>query len=99
MHSRRSAFLPSAARHVASAVASVLVAAGLVVVQGAATTAPAAHAAPTWGACPDTVSTPGAVCTTVTVPQDYARPDGETIDVTVSKLPARDPGDNAIHPG
>ncbi|AWH92824.1 alpha/beta hydrolase [Dietzia lutea] len=91
MHSRRSAFRPSAARHVAAAVASVLVAAGLVVVQGAATTAPAAHAAPTWGTCPDTVSTPGAVCTTVTVPQDYSRPDGETIDVTVSKLPARDP--------
>lgn len=72
--------------------AAVLASAGLVVVQGAATTAPAAQAAVAWGPCPETVTTPGAVCTTVAVPRDYARPAGETIDVTVSRLPARDPG-------
>ena len=99
MHSHRSAFRSTAARHVTAAVASVLAAAGLVVVQGATTTAPVTAAAPTapaaaapaWSACPDTVTTPDAVCTTVTVPQDYSQPDGATSDVTVSKLPARDP--------
>lgn len=74
-----------------AATATVLAAAGLVVVQSASPAAPTAQAAPAWGACPDTVSTPGAVCTTVAVPQDYADPDGETIDITVSKLPARVP--------
>lgn len=72
--------------------ATVLAAAGLVVVQGSAPTAPSAHGAPTWGPCPETVTTPGAVCSTVAVPQDYSQPDGKAIDVTVSKLPARDPG-------
>lgn len=72
--------------------ATVLAAAGLVVVQGAVPTTPTSHAAPAWGACPETVTTPGAVCTTVAVPQDYAQPQGEQIDVTVSKLPARNPG-------
>lgn len=71
--------------------ATVVAAGALVVVQSSAPTAPTAHAAPTWGPCPETVTTPGAVCSTVTVPQDYSQPGGETIDVTVSKLPARDP--------
>lgn len=78
-------------RPLAAATAVVLAAAGLVVVQGAAPTAPTAQAAPSWGPCPETVTTPGAVCTTVTVPEDYAQPAGETIDVTASKLPAREP--------
>lgn len=47
---------------------------------------------PRGGPCPETETTPGAVCAAVTVPQDYSQPDGDTIDVTVSKLPARDPG-------
>ena len=69
--------------------ASALAAAGLVVVtQGAV---PAAHAEPAWGPCPETVTTPSAVCTSVSVPVDYSVPDGDRSDVTVSRLPARDP--------
>lgn len=79
-------------RSFAVGVSTVLAAASVVVVVGSSPTAPTATAAPTWGPCPETVTTPGAVCTAVTVPQDYSQPDGETIDVTVSKLPARDPG-------
>lgn len=80
-------------RSAPSAMAAVLAAAGLVVV-GQATTPgaqPQAHAqaAPAWGPCPESVETPGAMCTSVSVPEDYARPGGERIDVTVSKLPAR----------
>lgn len=91
MHSRGSAFSRLYARLTLTAVAGVVAAAGLVVVQGAADSAPHAHGTPAWGPCPETVTTPGAVCTTVTVPQDYSQPHGETIDVTVSRLPARDP--------
>lgn len=85
------------ARPIAAVTAAALGAA-VVVVQGFSPTAPVAHAAPappaatSWGSCPETVTSPGAVCTTVAVPQDYTQPGGETIDVTVSKLPARDPG-------
>lgn len=76
-------------RTIAAAAATVL--AATVVVPGVSPTAPVAQAAPTWGPCPETVTTPGAVCTTVTVPRDYSQPGGEAIDVTMSKLPARDP--------
>ncbi|MFL0578773.1 alpha/beta hydrolase [Dietzia sp. 179-F 9C3 NHS] len=75
-------------RSVSVAVAPLLAAAGVVVTQAGA---PAAQAAPAWGPCPESVTTPGAVCTTVSVPEDHAQPDGERIDVTVSKLPARNP--------
>ncbi|MGN7158124.1 alpha/beta hydrolase [Dietzia cercidiphylli] len=76
-------------RPAATAMAATLAAAGLVVVAQSA--APAAHAAPVWGPCPETVTTASAVCTTVSVPMDYSVPDGDRIDVTVSKLPARNP--------
>ena len=93
MHSRRSRMMPP--RLAAALAAVAVVVPGLVV---AAPTVPTSQAVPApasslaWGPCPETVTTPGAVCAAVTVPQDYSRPDGDTIDVTVSKLPARDPG-------
>ncbi len=46
----------------------------------------------TWGPCPAPVEgagrDPRLTCGTVTVPLDYQDPDGETIEVAVSKLPA-----------
>lgn len=81
----------------AAAAAATVLAAAVVVVPGVFPTVPVAQAAPTaqpapaWGSCPESVTSPGAVCTTVTVPRDYSQPGGATIDVTVSKLPARDP--------
>ncbi|GAB2958368.1 alpha/beta hydrolase [Streptomyces heilongjiangensis] len=48
-----------------------------------------------WGRCPDDVvaeATPTVLqCATVSVPLDYARPEGEQIDLTVSRLAATDP--------
>ncbi|MET9202750.1 alpha/beta fold hydrolase [Gordonia sp. NPDC003585] len=72
---------------------------GAVVAIGAAagvlTTPPQAVAAPQslqWGPCPKVHSTSSAVqCATVVVPRDYAKPNGPTINVTVSRIPARDP--------
>ncbi|MGW2209216.1 alpha/beta hydrolase [Streptomyces sp. NPDC001781] len=49
----------------------------------------------TWGQCPDDVVAEAAPtvlqCTTVPVPLDYAHPEGEQIDLTVSRLAASDP--------
>jgi pimeloyl-ACP methyl ester carboxylesterase len=75
------------------AVAAVLAASGLVLAP--APTVAAAHAAGTslsWAACPG-VPEPalGLECTTVTVPLDYARPRGESIDIAVSRLPSTRP--------
>ncbi|MBB1260849.1 alpha/beta hydrolase [Streptomyces alkaliterrae] len=51
-----------------------------------------------WGKCPDVERLPDPVrCGTVTVPVDYADPDGETIDLTVSRLAAEGPA--ADHKG
>ncbi|RLL68068.1 alpha/beta hydrolase [Streptomyces sp. Z26] len=49
-----------------------------------------------WGACPKEVVAEAAPtvlrCATVPVPVDYADPDGERIDLTVSRLASTDPG-------
>ena len=42
-----------------------------------------------WAACPPAAMTaPGTVCTDVEVPRDYADPEGATITLTVSRVPA-----------
>ncbi|WP_448851849.1 alpha/beta fold hydrolase [Corynebacterium sp. 335C] len=42
-----------------------------------------------WGDCPPAALTgPGTVCADVEVPRDHADPDGETITLTVSRVPA-----------
>lgn len=51
---------------------------------------------PTWTACPDGVEKPEdgparLQCTTVPVPLDYDDPDGETIDLTISRLASNNP--------
>ena len=52
-----------------------------------------------WSVCPDDE----ALCATLTVPLDYRRPDGETIDLAVLKVPAEDPdhrvGSLVVNPG
>lgn len=44
-----------------------------------------------WGGCPGE-QPPTAQCGTVTVPVDYARPDGRTLQLAVSRIPATGPG-------
>ncbi|GAA1482448.1 alpha/beta hydrolase [Gordonia sinesedis] len=63
-------------------------------VAGLALVAPTAAAAPSqtlnWGPCKPIHYATGAQCATVQVPMDYAKPDGRTISLTVSRMPARD---------
>jgi pimeloyl-ACP methyl ester carboxylesterase len=67
---------------------------------GSLATVPAAAQEPKsprveWGRCPDDVAAEAAPtelqCTTVSVPLDYTHPEGEQIDLTVSRLAAADP--------
>lgn len=44
-----------------------------------------------WVACPAGSGAEKASCATVSVPKDYADPDGPRIEVTVSRIPALDP--------
>ncbi|MFD4369957.1 alpha/beta hydrolase [Rhodococcus sp. NPDC058521] len=49
-----------------------------------------------WSACPDGVENPEdgpsqLQCATVSVPLDYADPDGRQIDISISRLPSRNP--------
>ncbi|GAB2712550.1 alpha/beta hydrolase [Nocardia thraciensis] len=46
-----------------------------------------------WGACPDKVAaeSPELRCATVSVPLDYAAPDGPAIDLMISRLASRNP--------
>jgi pimeloyl-ACP methyl ester carboxylesterase len=76
-------------RHLSAVVVTVGVAMGLISV-------PPADAAPAqpleWGPCPAIhYAAPEVRCATVEVPRDHAQPSGPTIDVMVSRLPARDP--------
>lgn len=52
-----------------------------------------------WSQCPDDE----ALCATLTVPLDYADPDGDTIDLALLKVPAQDPdarvGSLVVNPG
>jgi pimeloyl-ACP methyl ester carboxylesterase len=74
---------------------------------GTATTAPAEGAAvpPTPGPPPLewTSCGSGAACATLTVPLDYAQPDGETLDLAVIRRPATEPdrriGALVVNPG
>ncbi|MCZ9337062.1 alpha/beta hydrolase, partial [Streptomyces sp. TRM76130] len=58
--------------------------------------APAAQASPSaaatlrWAPCGDPAQ-PGAECTTLSVPVDWARPDGPTLDLAVARRKAADP--------
>ncbi|MGK2319234.1 alpha/beta fold hydrolase [Gordonia rhizosphera NBRC 16068] len=66
-------------------------------VLGVLTAPSAADASPAqtlrWGACPPIHGAgPDVRCATVRVPRDYADPTGPSIDILVSRLPARDPG-------
>ncbi|GAA3496492.1 alpha/beta hydrolase [Streptomyces prasinosporus] len=80
---------PSAARP-APAAPAPLAAAGAAELRGtAAAVARAAREGVAFGACPDAEDLPANVrCGTVDVPLDYARPDGERIRLTVSRVRA-----------
>ncbi|MGN2635270.1 alpha/beta fold hydrolase [Nocardia takedensis] len=87
---------PRTARLVRRALGAAAVAAMI----GASTTTGFAHAAPTaaFGDCPDGSVAPdrGARCAIVTVPMDYTRPDGPTIELTVSRIAASGTSRGAI---
>ncbi|MFJ4327897.1 alpha/beta hydrolase [Streptomyces tricolor] len=59
--------------------------------------APAAHASPSvtgalrWAPCDDPAK-PGAECATLSVPVDWAQPDGPRLDLAVARRKATDPG-------
>jgi pimeloyl-ACP methyl ester carboxylesterase len=44
-----------------------------------------------WGECPEGAAMPGLECATLDLPLDYRDPDGETIEIAISRLPAADP--------
>ncbi|MDL9937596.1 alpha/beta fold hydrolase [Gordonia sp. ABSL1-1] len=69
------------------AVLAVGTAAGVI----AATPQVAAAPQLNWGPCAKIHDADKAQCATIKVPRDYANPHGPTIDVTISRLPARDP--------
>ncbi|EON31224.1 alpha/beta hydrolase-like protein [Gordonia terrae C-6] len=71
---------------------TAVVVAGMVTAGHVAST-PAASAAPAleWGACPAVHGVPATVrCATVEVPLDHRKPDGQTIEIGVSRIQARD---------
>lgn len=45
----------------------------------------------TWGACPEDVTGEDLECAAVAVPLDYDEPDGETIEVWISRIASQDP--------
>src|SRR5689334_17464777 len=52
----------------------------------------AAEPGVTWGPCPDVGGpVPGLECATIAVPLDYRHPDGERIQLAVSRLPSTNP--------
>ncbi|GAA3552294.1 alpha/beta hydrolase [Amycolatopsis ultiminotia] len=69
--------------------------AGLVVAAAAAATsgvpAAATPEALSWGPCPADAAAPGLQCSTLRVPLDYRHPDGQQIDVAVSRLASAKP--------
>ncbi|MBK1787078.1 alpha/beta hydrolase [Prauserella cavernicola] len=71
----------------AAAVVAALTPAGVSV----ATEEPAPPDTLSWGACPADSAKPGLECATIDVPLDYRDPDGETIEVAVSRLASADP--------
>ncbi|MFE5243921.1 MULTISPECIES: alpha/beta hydrolase [unclassified Streptomyces] len=87
----RSALRRSAAQGTAMAVA-----AAMAVITGLAA-APAVHASPSatgalrWAPCDDPEE-PGAECATLSVPVDWAHPDGPRLDLAVARRKATDPG-------
>ncbi|MCS7483804.1 alpha/beta hydrolase [Umezawaea endophytica] len=66
-----------------------------IVVFGATVVAPTASSAPArldWAPCPaGPLPTPDLECTTLKVPLNYQDPNGRKIDVTISRLPSKDP--------
>ncbi|MEX3105367.1 alpha/beta hydrolase [Streptomyces sp. ST1015] len=73
-----------------------VVGAAMAVITGLAA-APAVHASPSatgalrWAPCADPAE-PGAECATLSVPVDWARPDGPRLDLAVARRKAGDPG-------
>ncbi|MBL7253566.1 alpha/beta fold hydrolase [Actinoplanes sp. LDG1-01] len=45
-----------------------------------------------WGPCPAEVAAPALECTTVRVPLDYRKPEGRQLDIAVSRLVSKNPG-------
>lgn len=86
----------SAPRRTAARGTAMAVGAAMAALTGLAA-APAVHAAPSatgalrWAPC-DGPAKPGAECATLSVPVDWAHPDGPTLDLAVARRKATDPG-------
>jgi hypothetical protein len=86
----------SALRRIAARGTTMAVGAALAVTTGLAA-APAVHASSSatgtlrWEPCDDSAK-PGAECATLSVPVDWAHPDGPRLDLAVARRQAADPG-------
>ncbi|MFI6204996.1 alpha/beta hydrolase [Streptomyces sp. NPDC051041] len=77
----------------ASASAALLALAAPLNASGAPGPSRAAAAPPlSWGACEGSGLDPRQRCATVEVPLDHAHPDGRTVGIAVSRIPAENPG-------
>lgn len=56
-----------------------------------------------WGPCPADATGPGLECSTLQVPLDYRKPDGQTVEIAISRLQSADPtqrrGALLVNPG
>ncbi|MFI8934005.1 alpha/beta hydrolase [Streptomyces sp. NPDC053474] len=86
----------SAVRRVAARGTAMVLGAAMAVITGL-TVAPAVSASPSaagalrWAPCDDPAR-PGAECATLSVPVDWAQPDGPRLDLAVARRTATDPG-------
>ena len=86
----------TALRRIAARGTAMALGAAMAVITGLAA-APAVHASPSangplrWAPCDDPAQ-PGAECAALSVPVDWARPDGPTFDLAVARRKATDPG-------
>ncbi|MGW4523961.1 alpha/beta hydrolase [Amycolatopsis sp. NPDC004378] len=71
---------------------SIALAIGVLGTTLAAVPAAAAPGGVRWGPCPADAAAPGLECSTIKVPLDYGDPGGRQIDVAISRLASKNPG-------
>ncbi|CAL9578357.1 Tripeptidyl aminopeptidase [Streptomyces sp. enrichment culture] len=74
-----------------AASAAALLFSGLTAPSTAAAATAAARSSLDWGECAGGAPDPRQRCATVEVPMDYSHPDGEKIDIVVSRIPSEKP--------
>ncbi|WP_250007506.1 alpha/beta hydrolase [Actinoplanes sp. M2I2] len=85
-------------------VSGALILGGAAIVNtGASSASPRAGAGPVWRDCPEHPADPRVRCASLTLPVDWARPDGPTFELALAKRSAANPADRIgtlmFHPG